>query len=163
AGHRGEFVGHAEVFYCMDAERYPDVLHHQVHYVQRASIEGVQVGVGLWNFPRGWEQGDARDIQGLGVLPIVAPVYADARCTTSLGLTNCSTARDYDVEAVVTLALTVDDTVVDRAELTIPPHGTWLEPITTAFPDAEARLRASGGRALVVIRPENVRTLAAQF
>lgn len=162
-GYRGDFLGHAEIFYCMDVDPYHDMPHHQVLYLQRGHVEGIQVAAGLWNSPPGWEPRGARDIQGLGVLPICAPTYVDERHTTHLGLTNCSHAWKYGVEALVTISLKTGDRVVDRTEITISPHGTWFDSVTALFPDAERRLRPHGGQGLVVIRPENVRTLGAQF
>jgi hypothetical protein len=163
AGYAGDFVGHAEIFYSMDVDPYPDTMHHQVLYMQDGVVEGVQHSAGLWNSPPDWRPPlQIRDPQDLGRLPICAAAYIDDDVSTALALTNCSHAWDYDVEASITLSLRDEDAHVAARDITIPPHGLWFQPIESLFPEARMALRPHGGRGLVLVRPNNVRTLGAQ-
>lgn len=163
ARYQGDFLGHAEILYCMDMDPVPDMLHHQVLYVQPGMVEGVQVMVGSWNSPRGWRDDGMADPQDLGKRGIRAPAYADAEYETFLGLTNCSHAWKYDVDAEVEISLKAGETVVETAAVTIPPHGTWFDSVANLFPLAKAHLRPYGGIGVAEMRPTNVRTLGAQY
>jgi hypothetical protein len=164
-GYGADFVGHAEVVYTMDVDRYPDAMHHQVLYVQRDMIECVQHGAALWNSPPDWRRPpDVRDPQNHGHwLAIVAAVYIDHEFSTMIGLTNCSHAWDYDVEASITVTLRSGGVVVGARDITIPPHGLWLQAIENLFPDARQALRPLGGAGVVTLRPNNVLTMGAQL
>ena len=80
-----------------------------------------------------------------------------------MGLTNCSHAWDYDVEAFVAVTLRGAGGVRLTRELRIPPHGTWYGPVDRLFPEAAAVLRHPAGTGLLVVDPRNVATLGAQF
>jgi len=162
AGVRGDFVGHAEVFYSMDTDAYPDWLHHQVHYVQKDHVEGLQVGVGLWNSPQGTRP-PIPDPQGGDPRLACIPVLSNGDYSTTVALTNCSHAYDYDLEGVVALELRAGRHIVERREVAMPPHGMLFQPVRELFPRTDEHLRAHGGIGFLMVRPVNIRTFGGQF
>jgi hypothetical protein len=162
-GWPGDFVGHAEVFYAPDDERVPNMLHHQVLYVQPHGVESVQLTVGLWNSPSSGRPAGIDDPQPRGEWPICAPAYLGGGYATRLGLTNCSHAWEYDVTARVEIALRDGRGLDLRREVEIPPHGTWLGPLDTLFPEARDTADPASRPLLVFVDPRNVATLGAQF
>lgn len=97
------------------------------------------------------------------MFPVCAPVICNSEYITTLALSNCSHAYDYDVEAIMSIDLKAGDEVVETREIAIPPHATFFESVRDIFPRAEDHLRDHGGIGLLMIRPINIRTFGGQF